>query len=143
MLVRRVLVDDAESVAALLGELGYPTEPEQMARRIARHASSADDPAWVGVERTDPSRVVGFVAGHCFRPYELERPVAELTALVVTESGRGGGVGRLLTQTVEEWAIARGCHRLTVASSMHRHDAHLFYERCGFGERSRRFEKEL
>lgn len=143
MQVRRVHADDAPAVAVLLGELGYPATSEAVANRIAVLAGGDDDPAWVGLDGPGSADVVGFVAGHCFQPYELERPTAELTALVVAPGRRRSGLGHLLVETVQEWATLRGCQRLTVASALRRHDAHDFYRRCGFAERSRKFEREL
>jgi GNAT superfamily N-acetyltransferase len=43
----------------------------------------------------------------------------------------------------EEWAAAAGAARVTVASSFHRTGAHAFYERLGYGERSKKFEKKF
>lgn len=142
MHIRRVLPDDAPAVVPLLGELGYPTSAEAVATRFERLAGSEDDPAWVAVDPRDGG-LAGFAAGHLFRPYELDAPVAELTALVVAERSRGTGSGRALVVAFEEWATAAGCCRATVASSFHRTGAHAFYERLGYGQRSKKFEKLL
>ncbi|WP_129785336.1 GNAT family N-acetyltransferase [Promicromonospora panici] len=143
MLVRRALPDDAPAVAPLLGELGYPTSVEAVTTRFARLAESESDPAWVAVDPHSEDGLLGFAAGHLFWPYELDRPVAELTALVVTERSRGGGAGRALVAAFEEWAKAAGSLRATVASSFHRSSAHAFYERLGYGQRSKKFEKQF
>jgi GNAT superfamily N-acetyltransferase len=140
--IRRVLPDDARAVVPLLGELGYPTSAEAVATRFERLARSENDPAWVAVDPRDDGPV-GFAAGHLFWLYELDKPVAELTALVVAERSRGTGSGRALVAAFEEWATAAGCHRVTVASSFHRTGAHAFYERLGYGQRSKKFEKLL
>lgn len=140
--VRRVTVDDAPAVAVLLGELGYPASPFDVRDRIAAHEGSEDDPAWI-VTGNAPDVPLGFAAGHCFQPYELDRPVAELTALVVSSEHRREGVGAALVEVVRAWATDRGCHRLTVASALHRDDAHAFYESRGLTVRSRTFEQTL
>lgn len=142
MHIRRAVPDDAGAIAPLLGQLGYPTSAELVAARFERLAGNANDPAWVAVDRGDEA-ILGFAAGHLFWPYELDTPLAELTALVVAERRRGTGSGRALVATFEEWAAAAGATRATVASSFHRTGAHAFYERLGYGQRSKKFEKTL
>jgi len=141
--IRRALPDDSRAVTPLLGELGYPTSAEAVAARFARLADSENDPAWIALDPNDEEVLLGFAAGHLFWPYELDAPVAELTALVVPERRRGTGSGRALVAAFEEWAIAAGSCRATVASSFRRTGAHAFYERLGYGERSKKFEKPL
>lgn len=140
MQVRRATDEDAVAVTELLGQLGYARTVEAVAGRLRRDAGSADDPAWVAVDGDGP---VGFVAGHLSRPYELDRPVAEITALVVSAAVRGTGAGRALVTELEAWAAQRGACRVAVSSSVRREGAHVFYEALGYGQRSKRFEKPL
>ncbi|MCF4123060.1 GNAT family N-acetyltransferase [Antribacter sp. KLBMP9083] len=143
MLIRGAVPDDARATALLLGQLGYPTSAEKVAARFARLAESENDPAWVAVDPHDEEVILGFAAGHLFWPYELDTPVAELTALVVTERRRGAGAGRALVATFEEWATAAGSSRATVASSFRRTGAHAFYERLGYEQLAKKLEKTL
>ncbi|MFC8800083.1 GNAT family N-acetyltransferase [Promicromonospora sp. NPDC057138] len=143
MPIRRAVPDHAHALAPLLGELGYPTSAEAVATRFARLADSENDPAWVAVDPDDEEVLLGFAAGHLFWPYELDAPVAELTALVVTERRRGTGSGRALVAAFEEWAKAAGCCRVTVASSVRRTGAHAFYERLGYEQLSKKFDKQF
>jgi GNAT superfamily N-acetyltransferase len=141
--IRRAVPDDARAIAPLLGELGYPTSAEAVTTRFARLADSKNDAAWVAVDPHDEEALLGFAAGHLFWPYELDRPVTELTALIVAEQHRGTGSGRALVAAFEEWAVAAGSCRATVASSFRRTGAHAFYEQLGYGQRSKKFEKPL
>ena len=146
MLIRHVRPEDAGSVAALLGELGYPTSAADVEARLARLAPSDNDSAWVLVDQDrshHAGNTVGFVAGHVFWPYELDQPVAEVTALVVSPTHRSAGAGRSLVTTVEDWATALGCCRVSVASAFHRDVAHAFYNRLGYRQLARKFEKGL
>jgi GNAT superfamily N-acetyltransferase len=52
--------------------------------------------------------------------------------LVVDRAWRGRGVGRALMHHAIGLAQTAGCHKLQLASSMHRTDAHRFYEALGF-----------
>ncbi|MCO7238537.1 GNAT family N-acetyltransferase [Aeromicrobium sp. CnD17-E] len=141
MWCRQVGVDDAPDVAVLLGELGYPTTVGRVTERL-RKRPSTDDAAWVAVTRPG-GEVIGFAAAHTFWPYELDHPVAELTALVVSAQHRRAGAGGALVDVVEQWADARGCVRLTVASALDRHGAHAFYAGRGYAQLAKKLEKSL
>lgn len=143
MYIRRAVPDDARAIAPLLGQLGYPTSAEKVAARFARLADSENDPAWVAVDPHDEEDLLGFAAGHLFYPYELDTPVAELTALVITERRRRTGSGRALVAAFEEWATAAGSSRATVASSFRRTGAHAFYEKLGYEQLAKKLEKPL
>ena len=87
--------------------------------------------------------MVGFASGHLCWPYELDAPLATLTALVIAESDRGNGTGRALVATFEEWAVAAGAVRATVSSAFRRTGAHAFYERLGYEQLAKKFDKRL
>lgn len=145
MHIRRAVPVDAPAIAPLLGQLGYPTTAEEVAARFARLAGSENDVAWLAVDpdEADAEAVVGFASGHVRWTYELDAPVAQLTALVVAESNRGTGAGRALVETFEEWATAAGAVRATVSSSFRRTGAHAFYERLGYEQLAKKFDKRL
>ncbi|MDQ0576627.1 GNAT family N-acetyltransferase [Agromyces albus] len=139
MLIRLADATDSAAIASLLGELGYPTTPSAVAARFVRVASSAQDAAWLALD--DDGEPIGFAAGHHTWVYVLDAPVAELTSLVVTEASRGTGAGRALVDAFEAWCAAAGCVRASVASSFRRVDAHAFYERLGYEQLAKKFEK--
>ena len=140
MLIRPAGAPDSAAIAPLLGELGYPTTPAAVETRFARVAGSAQDAAWLALDDGDP---VGFAAGHRTWVYELDAPVAELTALVVTQARRGTGVGRLLVGAFEAWCRDAGCVRVSAASAFRRVEAHAFYERLGYEQLAKKFQKGL
>lgn len=132
---------DAAAVVPLLTQLGYPTTREQLAARFERVSGSDADRAWVAVGTDDA--VIGFAAGHYFLPYELDGPLAELTALVVDEKERRGGVGRALVESFESWVRGVGAVRCSVATAFRRTDAHAFYERLGYVQLARKYQRAL
>ena len=140
MRVRLASQSDVAAIVPLLGQLGYPVTEEELAHRFARVAGSAVDPAWVAIDGAD-SAVVGFASGHLAYVYELERPVAELTALVVDERHRRSGAGQAFVETFEQWVIEADCVRWSVATAFHRVDAHAFYERLGYTQLARKYQK--
>ena len=140
MQTRRARTQDAAIVTELLRQLGYPRTVDDVAARLDADASSVVDPAWVAGEADGP---VGLVTGHLSRPYELDRPVAEITALVVLEGRRSAGVGSALVAELEAWAIEQGACRISVASSLRREDAHAFYGSLGYAQRAKKLEKQI
>ncbi len=137
--VRRASRDDSAAVAPLLTQLGYPVAAEQLVDRFARVEGSHSDAAWVAEDAS--GAIIGFAAGHHFLPFELDAPLAELTALVVDESRRGSGAGRRLVRAFEDWASIAGCARLSVATAFHRVGAHAFYEALGYQQLAKKYQK--
>lgn len=137
---RRAAESDAAAIAALLGQLGYPTSADEVPARLV-----AMDPSTNAVFLTTNSGdlPVGLVAVHCMSALHAREPVAMIMALVVAPEGRGRGIGRELVRAAEEWARSRGCERLMVTSAEHRSDAHAFYPACGMPQTGRRFAKRL
>jgi GNAT superfamily N-acetyltransferase len=87
--------------------------------------------------------VVGLAHLQVTPTIEYDRPAAKIAALVVDESHRGEGIGRLLVETLEHEARARGCVVMFLTTSARRTDAHAFYRRVGLEETGRRFTKSL
>jgi len=86
---------------------------------------------------------VGLVTVHFTPVLHRPTPVGRLTALIVTRSERGRGVGRALVAAGERWLAARGCALVEVTSNRRRGEAHAFYRRLGYEETSLRFKKDL
>jgi N-acetylglutamate synthase-like GNAT family acetyltransferase len=130
---------DAEAIAGLLAQLGYPTEPASVDARLERLQIVGDRA--VVAERD--GEVVGLAQLHVSPTLEYERPAAKLAALVVDVSHRGEGVGRALVAAMEAEARARRCELLFVTTAERREDAHEFYRRVGLEETGKRFAKSL
>lgn len=138
--IRRATTADADVIARLLSQLGYPTDTTEVPARLARLA--ANDRAAVLLAERD-GKVVGLATVHILSVLNRRRDVAQLTALVVDESVRGAGVGRRLVDAVENFARQSDCERLSVTTQEHRADARTFYVRVGLQQTGRRFGKML
>ena len=69
-------------------------------------------------------------------------PWAEVENVVVDESLRGGGYGRVLMEHAERLAVEAGCYKLQLMSHWDRRDeAHRFYEKLGYQSSARAFRK--
>ena len=129
MKIRDAAASDVHEIAALAGELGYPSSIEETGRRMST-ILARDDQAVFVAEAADGS-VVGWI--HVFGALRLEwEPFAELGGLVVGEAHRGRGIGKLLCEQARQWASANGFSALRVRSRAEREAAHRFYEHLGF-----------
>jgi GNAT superfamily N-acetyltransferase len=131
---------DAHAVAALLGELGYPSSGDQVSARVAR---IAQDPSTVLLVAELDGEVAGLAALHLQQLIERDDVGCSLTAMVVGERFRRRGVGARLTDAIEAEARARGCERIALNTAHRRADAHAFYEARGYEHSGRRYVKTL
>jgi len=140
--IRRVESGDAEALAPLTTQLGYPVNPDRIASRVSR---LLDDPSSVVLVATDDDdRPIGWL--HVAEQLSLEGdPRVHIMGLVVDDTHRSAGIGQELLAAGEAWARERGVTRMTVYSRQTRERAHRFYEREGYAmaKRSYYFEKEL
>jgi len=139
-MVRAATAGDAATIAALLGELGYPADAAAVAPRIARLLARTDQKILIA---EDARGVLGLLALAAVPMLEYEQDVALITALVITERARGTGIGRELVARAESLAAAAGATRFMVTTHVRRAGAHAFYERLGFELTGRRYVKEL
>jgi predicted N-acetyltransferase YhbS len=127
--------DDAPGIARLLGQFGYPTDPEALARRLGRIGA---DPATHVLVAEEGGMVVGVGAVHFIDILEGDRPLTALIALVVDEGHQRRGIGTALVQALEREAEVRGSFGIAVHSGKQRIGAHAFYRGLGYaltGER--------
>jgi GNAT superfamily N-acetyltransferase len=126
--VRPPLPTDAPALAALAGELGYPTSAEALLGRLAAlHPTDAAVMVSTGADDAP--------TGWCH--VEMRRTLVEpmgalIVGLVIGEGHRSAGIGAALLAAAEAWARARGCKRLVVATRVTRERAHRFYAREGY-----------
>ncbi|MNH05734.1 aminoalkylphosphonic acid N-acetyltransferase [compost metagenome] len=85
--------------------------------------------------------MVGVLVWHRLQPMHLAPAWGLISALVIDEGARGGGMGARLLAAAEARALASGCSQLELSSSLKREGAHRFYLAQGYGERPKRFVK--
>ena len=138
--IRDARPQDAEALSRLVGQLGYPTSADAIARRLERlHSSDADR---VVVAELD-GEVVGLAALHTSLSIEYDEPAAKLSAIVVDERHRRLGIGEALIAEMEAEARRRECCLIFLTTAERREEAHAFYRGLGFAETGRRFAKRL
>ena len=114
--VRSAAPADAQRIAAALSaQLGYPTAPEDVVRRIAALQGREDHV--VGIALAPGEKIVGWVHV-AVTPLVHANQQAEVLALVVDESHRRSGAGRLLMKFAEEWARSKSCAIIRLRSNV-------------------------
>lgn len=131
--VRLARVEDAPAIARLAGQLNYPTTAEDVARRLRCLEGDAQNVIYLAELADGPAAgsVIGWMHVQEHRLVQSDTQ-AEVMALVVDESSRGRGAGRLLMQYAEQWARSRGCGLVVLRSNVIRGRAHAFYEELGY-----------
>jgi GNAT superfamily N-acetyltransferase len=120
---------DFEKMANLAGQLGYRCTPQEIKRRLA---GMQDDKQYaVYVAELRKSGIAGWIGVYVLRSVELDSFV-EISGLVVDKAVRYRGIGKLLLEAAERWALSCNCGTITVHSNVKRHDAHRFYEKNGY-----------
>jgi len=127
--VRLARTSDARHIATLCLQLGYPASQGQVQRRLERIQQENHHALYVA-ERSD-GQVIGWIHAYV-RHLVVVDAHAEVGGLIVDQDCRKRGVGRLLMQTVEQWARRQGCRAVRVRSNVVREGAHAFYKRIGY-----------
>ena len=138
--LRSAMIADADDVARLLTELGYPCEIDEAAERI--DAIAANDRQALVLARREGA-VCGLVALDFMYYLPLGTITCRVTALVVTPTAQGLGIGRQLLKEAERRARSGGAARIELTSGSQRTEAHAFYRACGYNDSSVRFVKQL
>ena len=129
--IRKARRGDAERIAQLSGELGYPASPEQIAARLRQLTPASRHAVFVAESPDTGAGLIGWV--HVSTSHLLESDTrAEVNGLIVAEGQRSAGAGAKLLQAAEEWARRRGCKGMNVRSNVIRERAHKFYEMHGY-----------
>ena len=138
--IRNAVIADADDVARLLSEMGYPCDLDDAAERI--DAILANDRQALLVARRDGA-VCGLIALDFMYYLPLGTTTCRVTALVVTPTAQGLGIGRQLLKEAERRARSGGAARIELTSGSQRTEAHAFYRACGYKDSSVRFVKLL
>lgn len=138
--LRGAVPADADDVAALLTELGYPCDVQEAVQRISIVAD--DDRQALLVSRAQ-GRISGLLALDFMYYLPLGAMTCRITALVIAPDAQRQGLGRWLLREAERRARLGGAARIELTSAAQRTDAHAFYRACGYAESSLRFVKPL
>ncbi|HXG40450.1 MAG TPA: GNAT family N-acetyltransferase [Candidatus Limnocylindrales bacterium] len=126
--LRPASASDAERIAALLTDEGYPAGPTDIVARMERFASPYSR---VVVADLD-GEVLGFIALHALPRFEHDDRIVRILALVVDPLVRERGIGHLLMVEAERIAREIDAAFLEVTAGHHRPEARRLYESLGY-----------
>jgi GNAT superfamily N-acetyltransferase len=127
--VLRPAVDaDAERIAAIFTDEGYPAGPSAIVARLARFGG----PESQVVVADRGGEVIGFMAFHALPRFEHDDVVVRILALVVDAGARERGLGHVLMAEAERFARERGAAFVEVTAGRHRPEARHLYESLGY-----------
>lgn len=140
LVVRLAEAGDVDSLAGLMGELGYETRASEMQMRMETIGRDNRYATFVAVL---DGNVCGMIGTFCYQTYEHNSPNGRILALVVAKAARNRGVGRALITAAENDFAQKNVRRITLNTRFERDDAHQFYERLGYTRTGFRFAKTL
>jgi ribosomal protein S18 acetylase RimI-like enzyme len=126
--IRPAVTSDAEAIAALFTDEGYPAGPSDIVERMGRFGS---EHSRVIVAEHEGS-LLGFIALHALPRFEHDDRILRVLALVVDAGARERGVGRRLMTEAERIAGELGAAFVEVTAGHHRPDAFRLYESLGY-----------
>ena len=119
---------DAEPIATLFTDEGYPAGPTDIVARLERFANPK---ARVIVAEHDGA-LLGFIAIHALPRFEHDDWIVRILALVVDAGARERGVGRTLMVEAERVGRELGASFIEVTAGHHRPDARHLYDSLGY-----------
>jgi GNAT superfamily N-acetyltransferase len=125
--IREAKKTDAVALAALSGELGYPTTLAEIESRFDKLSAKSDN----GIYIAELDSIVGWIHVSVIQSLE-SNPFVEICGLVVAESHRGTGIGTRLVAMAESWAQEKGYNHIRVRTNVLREETRRFYRQVGF-----------
>jgi GNAT superfamily N-acetyltransferase len=127
--IRAAKPADAEAIALLSRELGYPAELKTVRERLRRILGREDQR--IVVAEVPGGGVCGWLQAHSSIAVESGLRV-EIVGLIVSETMRRRGVGRCLVEYAETWAKEISAETVVVRSNTKRVESRIFYPSLGF-----------
>ena len=144
VVIRPARPDDLPAAAELLDELNrlqapwrvFAPRPRSLDEVLARYGAAATDPDAVALIAEADGTVAGMALGQIHRPSSLsDQRSLEISAFVVRESHRGGGIGTALATRLVGFARRRHVDRLDLKVFAQNVDAVGFWTGVGFRPR--------
>jgi len=115
---------DCDAMAELARQLGYGCTGDEVRGRLSQMQDSSQYAAYVA--QLPRGQIAGWIGAYLFRSIETSS-CAEISGLVVDQSVRSRGIGRILLNIAEDWARGIGCDTVSLRSNITRDRAHRFY----------------
>ena len=120
--------DDADEIAQLFTDEGYPAGPSDIIERLERF----DSPHSRVVVAEHDGAMLGFIAVHAIPRFEHDDRILRILALVVDAGARERGVGRTLMAEAERIGAELDAAFVEITAGHHRPEARHLYESLGY-----------
>lgn len=142
VILRDAQEGDVEIIAALMTDLSYPTTLAEMRARMGPIFVHPDYKTILAVYNDEIVGMAGLVKGNY---YEKNGKYLRVLAFVVKETARNLGIGKILINACEEYAIEKGLNTVIINSGNRddRKVAHVFYQKMGYEIKSSGFVKQI
>jgi len=136
--IRPAQYADAQAVFTLAQPFATSFVVEEQAFHRSFSALLASSQAHLAVAET-ARQLVGYVLGFAHYTFFANGRVAWVEEIMVSAAFRRQGIGQLLMQEFEAWAVAQGCKLVALATRR----AAAFYQALGYEESAVYFRKLL
>jgi N-acetylglutamate synthase-like GNAT family acetyltransferase len=128
--IRRALPEDASVITALYRQLVDNFVLSVLPERIAQITQDANTSLFVCVNQGNVcgTALVSLCADVMFN----SQPFAVVENIVIDAAMRSQGIGGELLQYIEDNCLDKDCSKIMLLSSIHREQAHQFFERVGY-----------
>ena len=126
--LRPATLADAERIAALFTEEGYPAGASAVEARLARF----EGPDSTVIVADHDGEILGFIALHVVPRFEHDDSFVRIVALVVDSAVRERGVGRVLMAEAERIGRDRAAAFVEITAGHHRPAARHLYDSLGY-----------
>lgn len=140
--IRKAKLADAPILIRLTDQLGYRMTLPALVANLKAYLQDSDRSIFVAAIKGD---VVGFIALDVAQTFHREGKHMRIVSLVVDQSYRGKGIGKLLLQAAEDWAKQQSCWVIEVTSSFRRQKegVHDFYVNQGYLKKGSQYFNKL
>ena len=140
--LRDATIEDIPQIANLMSHLGYPTPVEEMEVKMLQILAHPDYRTILAIYQNEVVGFSGLMRGFSF---ERSGKYVRIISFVVKKEIRKMGVGKLLIEASEKWAIEQNADNVVISSGnrAERLDAHAFYQKVGYEIKSTGFFKSM
>ncbi|MBA2755985.1 MAG: GNAT family N-acetyltransferase [Chloroflexi bacterium] len=126
--IRAAAAGDAEAIASLFTDEGYPAGSSDIVERLSRFTSTESRVLVAELDGT----LLGFLALHAMPRFEHDDTIVRILALVVDAGARERGIGRSLMGEAESIGRELGAAFVEITAGHHRPEARHLYETLGY-----------
>ena len=142
--IRPATPNDVESITILLGDLGYPTNSNDVKVRMREIDQHPDYKTLLAIDDSS-NEVAGMIGMSKNLFYEHNGIYIRVLVMVTRKTYRQRGIGKILMLAAEQWAQEINAHTIVISSGKRpeRNDAYIFYQKMGYEIKSSGFIKTL